>query len=557
MLLAWDSNLLSILGVVATVISLTVGVEAWRHRPDYVATGLATLMAGVGLWAFCDAMLAGLPSPSILLWNWISLVGAVTVPGAWLLTILAYTGYEENIDGRLVALFAIEPVITLVLAGTPQYHDLFWVSFDRIRVVGTTIPVAEVGIWYWLNVVYSYLLILAGIGALVQVFLQSGTVYRKQSGMLAAGAVIPVVTNLLLLVTVPSEVAFQVTTVAFAATGVLFGLALYRLDLLELEPVARDTLVERMNDGMLVVDEAGRVVDANPAALKVLDGDPVGRQSADVLPGPVSTVQGTELTATVDGRVRTYRTRVIPFGSRDESTPGWLVTLVDITDVREREQRLEVLNRALRHNIRNDMSIVLGTLELLEDRTDEEAHRLLDRARSTAEGIVDMSEKARLLEQTLFSSGERAVDVTTIVRRVGHEFAESHPDVDIDLDMGGDEPAWVWAVSERHLEAGIENLIENAIEHNDADEPRVTAQVDPEGDTVRIEVADNGPGIPEMERAVLTSGQETPLEHGSGLGLWLVYWVVTAAGGDLSFAENEPRGSVVTVELRRAPEDGQ
>jgi signal transduction histidine kinase len=70
-----------------------------------------------------------------------------------------------------------------------------------------------------------------------------------------------------------------------------------------------------------------------------------------------------------------------------------------------------------------------------------------------------------------------------------------------------------------------------------------------------VSVADDGPGIPDHERAVLTDGEETALEHGSGLGLWLVHWVVERSGGRLSFAENDPRGSVVRMDLRPASED--
>ena len=63
-------------------------------------------------------------------------------------------------------------------------------------------------------------------------------------------------------------------------------------------------------------------------------------------------------------------------------------------------------------------------------------------------------------------------------------------------------------------------------------------------------VADNGPGIPESERRVFTEGTETPLSHGSGLGLWLTEWIVTRSNGHLCFEENDPRGTVVRVRLR-------
>ncbi|WP_197409880.1 ATP-binding protein, partial [Haloferax profundi] len=66
-----------------------------------------------------------------------------------------------------------------------------------------------------------------------------------------------------------------------------------------------------------------------------------------------------------------------------------------------------------------------------------------------------------------------------------------------------------------------------------------------------IHVTDNGPGIPDTELTVLESGTETPLQHISGLGLWLVHWIIDRSNGRLRFAENQPRGTVAIVRLQR------
>ena len=75
----------------------------------------------------------------------------------------------------------------------------------------------------------------------------------------------------------------------------------------------------------------------------------------------------------------------------------------------------------------------------------------------------------------------------------------------------------------------------------------------PDEGVVEIRVADEGPGIPEMERAVLLRGAETPLEHMEGLGLWFVNWTVSASGGTVEVVGNDPQGTVVVVSLPRAP----
>jgi signal transduction histidine kinase len=99
------------------------------------------------------------------------------------------------------------------------------------------------------------------------------------------------------------------------------------------------------------------------------------------------------------------------------------------------------------------------------------------------------------------------------------------------------------------LESAIRNVLENAVVHNDGPEPTVEATVEADGDGYRIVVADNGPGIPAVERTVFTEARETALEHASGLGLWLVHWIVTESGGDLTIDTREPTGTLVTMRL--------
>jgi len=71
----------------------------------------------------------------------------------------------------------------------------------------------------------------------------------------------------------------------------------------------------------------------------------------------------------------------------------------------------------------------------------------------------------------------------------------------------------------------------------------------PEADPASVKAA-----FTEALTRVLTEGEETDLEHSSGLGLWLVYWFVEQSDGRLSFAENDPRGTVARIDLQSATE---
>jgi len=182
-----------------------------------------------------------------------------------------------------------------------------------------------------------------------------------------------------------------------------------------------------------------------------------------------------------------------------------------------------------------------------------------------------LSERARQIETALETGREpRPVEVGGVVRGVLEDLRGAYPDVDVEASLP--DEAWVRALPSLRL--AVESVCENACEHNDAEDPRVEVSVETVGSAetgtadgapigsaesgsgadgrVRIVVADNGPGLPEGDRAALREGRETALEHASGLGLWLTYWIVDGSGGELRLADAEPRGTVVEILLSPA-----
>lgn len=215
-------------------------------------------------------------------------------------------------------------------------------------------------------------------------------------------------------------------------------------------------------------------------------------------------------------------------------------------------QRNVVLNRVLRHNIRNDVNTILGYADQLEEElesgrasTNGEIEVIKGRARS----VAALSEKARRIEEdfTREWGTPKPVDVVALTERGLDNIRKRYPEPDIEL-TGPDQ---LWARASNGVEVIVENLVENAVVHG-AEGSAVEVSVGTEGGWAEIRIADNGEGIPQEEIAVLVAGKETPLNHGNGLGLWLVKWLVDSYGGKLSFGENEPTGSIVRVRLPKA-----
>lgn len=218
-----------------------------------------------------------------------------------------------------------------------------------------------------------------------------------------------------------------------------------------------------------------------------------------------------------------------------------------------REQRLQVFNRILRHNLRNDLNVVLGHADNLIEAVPEAAKsaRIIKRK---ATDLIDVSEKARQVGRTLDKPGRarEAIEITELIQRTCSDLRETYPMANLSADL----PESVWVYGDGTLDTVVNEVVENAIKHNDRGTPRVTLSVSTietnEDRWVKIVVADDGPGIPEGEREVLIEGRETALQHGSGLGLWLTNWIVGKFGGELRFGTNQPRGSVVTIRLKEA-----
>jgi signal transduction histidine kinase len=213
--------------------------------------------------------------------------------------------------------------------------------------------------------------------------------------------------------------------------------------------------------------------------------------------------------------------------------------------IREREQRLSVLNRVLRHNLRNDMNVIVGYAQLIDEQvTDDTLSRASETILSKGQHLVDLSEKARWVDTSLDDQLSRQpLDAVTLAEDAVDTVSEEHPAADIRLST----PRGATLLAVPGVRAALVNVVENACVHDDSSEPTVKVTVTVDDDTVRVAVADTGPGIPAHEREVLRADSETALDHGSGLGMWVVNWLVQQSDGELTFDENSPRGSIVTL----------
>jgi len=228
----------------------------------------------------------------------------------------------------------------------------------------------------------------------------------------------------------------------------------------------------------------------------------------------------------------------------------------DITDRRRRERYFRVVNRILRHNLRNELNVVFGfASEIASDTDDERIADYAERIETTGKRLADLAEGAagirRVVEEGTVSD-PTPVSVGRVAAAVRDEYAERFPEARIDVSVRDD----IVVRGDDRLEEAIGHLVENAVVHSRSDATRVaiTAERHPDAGVIAVHVADDGPGVPDGVRAVITGEREvTQLTHNTGIGLWIVAWIAEAYGGEVAFGPGiDGAGTTVTLRLPAA-----
>lgn len=259
-----------------------------------------------------------------------------------------------------------------------------------------------------------------------------------------------------------------------------------------------------------------------------------------------STQQRESAFLTADGERIPYQLNGAPLTDSDGAVIGLVGTGRDISGRVRREERLSVLNRVLRHNLRNRTNVVIGHARALASAVDDpDAADRAETIRDVGQDLNRLGVLARKVDQALDSQLDRVtMDLSEVVSRAATVLPES-------ADTKIADPPDVQCNALESLSDALEEVFDNAVRHNPADNPSVTVTYGIDPDRVTIAVADNGPTIPDYEVSVLDDG-ESQLKHGGRLGLWFINWVVDASGGELSFDESELGGNRVSLHLPRA-----
>ena len=579
----------------ATGLSIWAAVFARARRTVPGSPAFGWLMLAVAHWCLMGGLhtLASDTASRIV----IAKVQYLSVAGIGVLWLLFTGGYARvawpSHPAIRTALWVL-PVLTLAAAITNEAHGFIWRDVSPVSTPWGPRLVYEPGPGYWIHVAYTYALVAIGTWMLGQGVADFPPPYRPHVIAVALGLVVPIIGNIAYLAYLRPIGGFDLTPLAFAFAGLCFTWGLYRYRLFGLVPLARDMVVDSMEDGVLVLDAERRIIDLNVAAERHTGCAPtsVGRGIAEAVSWwTQATAEGrasAELPAVVklEPGPRFLEVRVLPVRTPERRFEGWLVTVRDITSRRrveadryalerrvqeqQKSESLTVFAAGVAHDFNNLLTGILGNADLLAMQAPPDSTQ-----RRTAEAIVIGSQRAAdLVAKMLAYAGEgrvvsERVDLDTLVREMVDVMSASvskHctlvynspgplPGVDADptqirqvvlnLIMNATE-----AVDEGGLvtvATGQESLDREALS-------KMTFGSDAEpGRYVFVDVVDNGHGISEETMTRMFDPFFSTKETGRGLGLAAVRGIVRSHQAALRVTSAPGQGTRFRVWLSLIP----
>ncbi len=567
-----DSLLFLVLSPIAAGISIWLAIYSWRHRTAPGASALAWHMLVISTWLITYVFeLLTRTETATFVWDKLCYFPVSIAPVTGFAFALQYTGRSGRATFRNLLPFFLIPVITILLAQTNDLHHLIWRSYTFLQMGPLmTQSVTGYGPWFWVYVAYAYPLTIVSMLLIAVAYVRSFRIYRQQAVWVMIGEFLPLVSNFVYIFRLIPGLQQDYSPLSFALGGIFFGIGIFRYRLFDLKPVARNVLVDRMSDVLLVLDEHSRIVDANPAA-QSLTGLPVdgliGQPAAsvlnfwDVLICKLANQQEvvSEISLVQGGGTRYYDLHITPLRSERGLLMGTLVTLHDITEHQRLIQDLNAYAHSVAHDLKGPLSIIVGYADMLQDMPDTQADSALQMGLSA----IDQTghKMASIVDNLLMLACVRQQEVTTSVLDMASIVAEARSQLST---LAAEAEAEIvmpvrWPVAVGYapwVETIWVNYINNAIKYG-GNPPQIEIGANPPADgMVRFWVRDNGPGLTPEQAAQLF----TPFTRlhqvrapGHGLGLSIVQRITEKLGGTAGVESQPGQGSLFFFTLPAKP----
>ncbi len=417
-------------------VSLLLFGYVWHRRAAQGAKPLLGVLISVLFWSTGYIIEYTSNDLAVKLFSFnISYIGSLSIQLMVLLFALQYCGLGKYVNKRNVALLSIIPVITLFVQWTKQYHSLLYFNISLAADGPFLLVVKDYGAWFWIWYTYSYLLLAAAVAVLVYRLFMCPGLYKRQIAYIILMLAIPIFANLLYVFRFIPVPRADWTPASLSITSIFMALLIFNRRLLEIIPIARESLIEIMSEGFIVTDSKGFVVDFNGSAQKMT------RNSARIkigeeLPGVIASQldlnfdnvmdQATEISLHGDKKQNYYIVSISKLYLKNRELAGYLFIFHDITDRKQSEE-------LIKHLAYYDQLTALPNRYLFHDRAAmaiEHASRFKEKL---AILMLDLDDFKNVNDSFGHEAGDR------VLQEVGRRLAAAVRKVDTVSRFGGDE----------------------------------------------------------------------------------------------------------------------
>ncbi len=335
-------------GLTAFLVAVT-----YRQRTVRGAREFTFLLLSISIWTFAIGWgMITRSHQANYTWAVIRMAMVFATPVCWLAFALKFSDHAGWLKKPNIILISIVPLTSLILMATTWRHNLFLTGIDYIQVGPYLIDQTwHLGPWFWVHLIYSYTLILVGDFFLITEAFQIARLYRRQAIALVIGTLFPLLTNIAYTFHLIPGLVVNYDPFGFVLAGLTFSAGLFQYRLFDLKPVARQLLIDSMGDGMLVVDNHSRIVDLNPAAIRIFDSSEdkfIGHSAVEKFSHYVDVTElltgvdetRCELSMDRNGQSLVYDLRCTPIIGNSQKI-GRLFVLRDITERKQLENELQ------------------------------------------------------------------------------------------------------------------------------------------------------------------------------------------------------------------------
>lgn len=582
----------SIIEFLTAFAAISTIIVLWKYKKSPEVKYLIYLEFLVAVWAVTYAFEFGTGKlETKVLWSQLSYLGIAFLPVCYVLFTTAFSQKSNIITKRNVALLLIIPVITLMLALTNNSHHLIWTNVT----LDSTYNIAHYfhGIWFWIFFAYTQILILSGLFNLIVSIYKFTAFYKSQITTLLVGSSFPILGNLLYVTGWNPYPGFDWTPVSFVATGVIVTFGIVRYRMFDLVPLARNKLIDTMEDGIIIVNSEGYIEDCNKAIYEIFrvhsKSSIIQKPFSDIFGGYEVFKAGIHsgkleriyFDIQHNGEKKHYQVRISPIYSRDKKVAGNLLIFHDITDMKQTEDKLKEANKKLvkeikqrenliddldsfAHTVAHDLKNSLGSIvascdvmqEGLKDNETELVTEIAGLIKSSASKTLKITQELLILATVSHQEISKSeLNMKEIFREATLQLQELILSKNVKIIEPETWPAAIGYAS--WVEEIWTNYLSNAIKYGGTPPEIAVGANKLENNRIRFWIKDNGDGIKQEQQPKLFRKYirlDPKKADGYGLGLSIIKRIAEKLDGTVGVeSTGEPgKGSTFYFELPAA-----